>query len=75
MTTGVRALVASIANMKTVSDQRGVLAWSPTTGEEFTAHPGDYFTRGMEWIIEDENGEPMILVRRVTQMVIVEVTA
>jgi len=47
----------------------GVLAFSPLTGEEYSANPRDYFM----WSGDDEDtplvdsaGEPMLLVRKVT---------
>jgi hypothetical protein len=39
------------------------VAYSPITGEEYSATSGDYYMRGMDDPLLDSEGEPMILVR------------
>jgi hypothetical protein len=41
---------------------RPAIAYSPTTGEQYSATSGDYFMRGMDDPLLDSEGEPMILV-------------
>lgn len=40
------------------------IAWSPITGEEYSASSGDYFTQRDDVALFDEAGEPMLLVVR-----------
>lgn len=37
-------------------------AYSPTTAEEFSGSPGDYFTMGEDEPLIDAEGDPMVLV-------------
>ena len=64
-------MIATKANMTTHGGLPGVLAYSPTTGEEYSSNPGDYWAERDEWTMTDESGDPMVLVRRVTEFVIV----
>jgi hypothetical protein len=59
---------ATLANMRKHYTE-GVIAWSPTTGEEYSADPGDYFMLGDDDMLKDDGGEPMLLVHRVECMV------
>ncbi len=43
-----------------------VFAYSPATGEEYSAHPGDYFWMEPDGELLDSQGNTMILVRRRT---------
>lgn len=42
-------------------------AYSPNTGEEYSATAGDYYNRPDDQPIRDKLGEPMVLAVRVTQ--------
>ncbi len=63
---------ATPENMKRHHDPNNaiesVIAWSPTTGEEYSATPGDYWDADPTKPLVDSDGEPMILVRKVTRM-------
>lgn len=61
---------ATIANMEKAREIHGnrVISWSPLTGEEYSANPGDYWQATDEWVMKDSNGEPMILVVRQTNL-------
>ena len=65
-------MIASMRNMRALHGP-GVVAWSPITGEEYSADPGDYWWADDGWTQLDAEGEPMILVRRRSEMA--EVTA
>jgi hypothetical protein len=65
-------MLATIENMQRTKGVAGVLAWSPTTGEEYSADPGDYWNAPAGWTIRDEDGEPMVLVVRREEFVAVE---
>lgn len=43
---------------------KGVFAYSPNTGEEYSASPGDYWDAKPDEPLKDAAGEPMILCRR-----------
>lgn len=38
------------------------VAYSPETGEEYSANPSDYWNAPAGWTMTDENGNPMLLV-------------
>lgn len=46
-----------------------LMAYSPETGEEFSANPGDYWDAPLDWVMTDAKGVPMLLGVRVTQIV------
>lgn len=63
-------------NMKLLADRAkapiaapGIMAYSPTTGEQYSATPGDYWDMPQDRPLIDANGEPMILVSRRVQFV------
>lgn len=56
---------ASIANMRRYYSP-GVLAYSPATGEEYSANPSDYWDAGSTYVLTDANGDAMQLVTRHT---------
>lgn len=60
--------VASVGNMRRIGDDRAVKAWSPHTGEEYSATPGDYWDAPDSEVLKDSEDEPMILVREVCTM-------
>jgi len=60
-------MLATIKNMKRCEGIHGVFMLD-SEGNEFSATPGDYFMHGSGPLL-DEHGEPMILVRRVCQLV------
>lgn len=60
---------ATVANMQRFEAQHphfSCFAFSPFTGEEVSATPGDYFWLGAE-PLTDEMGEPMVLAVRSVQ--------
>jgi hypothetical protein len=59
-------VLATMANMQAYagSHDRAVFAYSPLTGEEYSADPADYFNARADWTMTDAEGEPMILARR-----------
>jgi hypothetical protein len=61
------AMLATIENMQAWAgpDNRDVFAYSPTTGEQFSADAADYWNAPAGWAMTDSEGEPMILARRV----------
>ena len=46
-----------------------VFAYSPITGEEYSANPADYWNVPPGWTMKDADGEPMILVTRQTTLI------
>jgi hypothetical protein len=48
-----------------------IFAWSPSTDEEYSAHPGDYFMMADDDVLRDSDGEPMILAYRTIEIVAV----
>lgn len=62
-------MIATLANMRK-HYREGVFAWSPDTGEEYSADPGDYFAMSEDSMLRDDNGEPMVLAYRTTSFVI-----
>lgn len=64
-------VIATIENMrKHYTD--GVFAYSIATGEEYSADPSDYFWAHPGWKMTDDNGNPMYLATRHTQMIYVD---
>jgi hypothetical protein len=57
-------LEATVSNMRKFEDRRDVFAYSPVTHEEYSATPGDYWTMPDDEPLLDQDGVPMILVRR-----------
>lgn len=57
--------LATIENMQ-AHWRPGVLAYSPGTEEEYSANPNDYWDVRPGWTMRDSDGEPMVLVSRVT---------
>jgi hypothetical protein len=55
--------------MKRYADIRGVVAYSPETGEENSANAGDYWDMHEGYTLEDHDHNPMVLVVRVSHMV------
>ena len=54
-------IIASLKNMKKY-EGRGTLAYSPHTGEEYSATPGDYWNAPESWVMKDSRGNKMYLV-------------
>jgi len=54
---------ASIENIRKCGGN-GVIAFSPYTGEEYSADPGDYWYAEDSLVLEDEDGNDMELVRK-----------
>jgi hypothetical protein len=69
------SILATPRNMKRFDDVYGVMAYSRTTGEEYSASSGDYWNRAEDEPLVDESGDPMVLVVRVSNMVDVDVVA
>lgn len=72
-------MIATIENMRKARDNGyglpgypSCFAYSPTSHEEFSADPGDYWDAPPDWTMTDANGEPMVLVTRRT--IIEEIT-
>lgn len=63
-------MIASLANMRE-HYRDGIMAWSPDTGEEYSAHPGDYFLMADDDTVLDAHGEPMLLAYRATTMIVI----
>jgi hypothetical protein len=63
-------MIAMIENMEKLAKAgvRGVMAWSPLTGEEYSATAADYWQAPAGWTMLDAEGEPMLLVREVRTM-------
>ncbi len=61
-------VIATIENMR-AHHQADVFAFSPLTGEECSSDPADHFLAPAGWTIRDAEGEPMVLVRRVSFLV------
>lgn len=61
-------MIASKKNMDRLY-RNGVFAYSPRTGEEYSANPGDYWYLASADTLKDSEGKPMVLVtaRRVIQ--------
>jgi hypothetical protein len=62
------ALTATVENMRRVGAP-GVIAYDRSNGDEYSATPGDYFWMPEREAPIDQNGRPLILVRRETHMV------
>ena len=60
-------LPATLRNM-TEHASGSAFAWSPITGEEYSATPGDYFTMGPNDVLRDSNGDVMYLATRHTSI-------
>lgn len=59
--------IATLRNMREFEDNRHpneprAVAYSPVSGEQCSATPGDYWMLGDDEAIRDLNGEPMLLV-------------
>jgi hypothetical protein len=61
--------LATRENMRKYAGLPGVFAYSPTTGEQYSATPGDYFWLPEGEVLTDSDGEPMVLARQVVQVV------
>lgn len=61
---------ATLANMRE-HYKNGVFAWSPSTGEEYSANPGDYFMMSEDDVLRDEYGDPMVLAYKATSFVVI----
>lgn len=64
--------IANLANMEKAqrihAGRRTVVAYSPQTGEEYSADPADYYgtLHTDKWVMRDENNDAMHLVVRIT---------
>lgn len=66
--------LATPANMKRYAYLPNVMAYSPLTGEEYSANAGDYWHLPDDVPLQDANGEPMVLVHRFVRYVDVAYT-
>jgi len=61
------ATLATKRNMQKYNDISNAVAWSPLTGEEYSADPNDYFMRtDPDKPLLDEEGQAMYLIVKVT---------
>lgn len=58
-------MLATIENMR-AHHAPGVLAYSPTTGEEYSSDPGDYWWAPEGYTLTDAEENPLHLVTRRT---------
>lgn len=58
-------MLATPRNMSKVADLAGVMAYSPTTGERYSATEGDYWNRPPDEPLLDSESRPMFLAREV----------
>lgn len=65
MTTELAGPLATVRNMREFSSQGPLVAWSPTTDEQCSADPRDYWLLDDDDPIVDATGEPMVLMRHV----------
>ena len=64
-----RTEIATIESMR-AAYKPGVFAYSPATGEQYSANPNDYFwLTDADGPLTDSEGEPMILGTRSVRMV------
>jgi hypothetical protein len=61
--------LATVHNMREFQSQAPLAAWSPITGEQCSADPGDYWYLDESDPIVDKAGEPMVLMRYVPETV------
>jgi hypothetical protein len=47
----------------------GVFTYSPTTGEQYSASPGDYWNHPDDQPLKDSEGSPMILASERTEII------
>jgi hypothetical protein len=52
---------ATLANMRKHVSVPDVMAWSPATGEQCSANPGDYFWMSDDDCLTDSQGDEMVL--------------
>ncbi len=62
------ALTATVENMERVADQRGVVIFDRSTGDQWSATPGDYFYRPRNRPFLDGEGRVQILARQVSMI-------
>ena len=55
-------VIASLKNMKKYKGKGHVIAYSPHTGEEYSANPSDYWNAPDNWVMKDSSGHRMYLV-------------
>ena len=58
------SVLATPVNMRKYQDVRGLIAYSPVTGEEYSANAGDYWNWAPDQVMKDQRGNGMILVWR-----------
>lgn len=56
-------MLATIENMR-AHYAPDAFAYSPDTGEEYSANPADYWYADAGFVLIDEDGEPMVLARK-----------
>lgn len=57
----MKAMKATLRNMRENADRSGIVAWSPVTGEEYSADYRDYWYLSEDEPLVDDNGDPMVL--------------
>jgi hypothetical protein len=56
-----RPIRATMENLKKYGNQRGVVMYSPKTGERYSATPGDYFMTSPNHVFKGERGANLYL--------------
>jgi hypothetical protein len=56
-----RPIRATIENVKKYGGQRGVVMYSPKTGEQYSATPGDYWQVSPKYVFKGEKGAALYL--------------
>lgn len=59
-------ILATLENMQRHAAP-DVVAYSPETGEVYSAHPGDYWTLGADDYLKDSEGHGMIIAQRIPE--------
>lgn len=58
-----RNMQAALAKSGQPVSVPGLFAYSPNTGERYSASPGDYWDAPLDEPLRDSEGEPIVLVR------------
>lgn len=68
--------LATIENMDSFAHVPNLIAWSPSTGEEYSANSGDYWHVGPYFTLTDSDDNAMLLVvKQCTMVDVAEITS